>query len=257
MTFTKEWLHQCEVLIANGKTGDAVQQLRTITEETGYKKEILQMNARWKTMTRAQMEGTLSSDEKSLQNSRFNKGLLLLLEALDKELDGGKIDKKLFADLPNSGAPYRPVWQTYLPILLTALAIWGISYFAYADKPVTCHSDINLDGTWSVFSDLIHEDPLHLGEAVIIHPSCEPYLRVNGVLQNEVEGEVDFNSKIAGIEGEGEFYMVYENFNGEKGLCKGMILRDNDSTFSIICTDLTGTDKDGKPVTRFRFKRKE
>ncbi len=257
MTFTKEWLHQCEVLIANGKTGDVVQQLLSVTEETGYKKEILQMNSRWKTLAREQMNGTLSSDEKTLQNSRFNKGLLLLLEALDKELAGGKIDKHLFADLPNAATPYRPVWQTYVPILLTALAIWGISYFAYADKPQACLSPINLDGTWNVFSGQIQGESRHLGEAVIIHPSCEPYLRVNGVLQNEKEGEVDFNSKIAGIEGEGEFYMAYENFNGETGLCKGMILRDNDSVFSIICTDLTGTDKDGKPVTHFRFERKE
>jgi hypothetical protein len=244
MELSNTLLKECEALIAQGETEEVLTKLFTVKDQTGYKSEILTLSNRWQEFVRNRMSGMLSNQEQALLGSKINNDLLLLLKAMRREQDGEKVVSDLLQEKAVEGQRWRPVTQTYMPILLAALAAWGISYFAY--RNTDCHYNGNLAGTWKVFeiSDSSHAE---LGEINIYQEDCDPFFQLSGAIAGTQESgmEVDFSSKIGGVN-DGEIYFVYENFDGEMGVCRG-IVPDNDTTIlNIQCTDLVGFDRNGQ-----------
>ncbi len=57
---TTNFLLECEEDIANGETEKALKRLYEVKEETGYKREILTLNNRFKKYARQLMNRTIS-----------------------------------------------------------------------------------------------------------------------------------------------------------------------------------------------------
>ncbi|MEM9919114.1 MAG: hypothetical protein AAF990_13515 [Bacteroidota bacterium] len=250
MQVTKEFLQQCEDIVAKGETAKAVEKLLDIKNETGYKAEVLSLNSRWKKFSRERLTGTLSSEEQFLQNSKLNKDLLLLLEGLGRELAGEKVVSDLFRTKDTAAG--STLTRTYLPMLLTAIAVGAISYFALRTPDSTCETDIELDGDWVVTAKT---DGEFLGHVNIIQNICEPHFMLSGNLSSaDKSREVDFSSKIGGFN-DGEILFVYENFSGEIGVCRGIIPAGIVETFSVKCVDLIGADRNDSPNSHIVFDR--
>ena len=232
-------LQECEALIAQGETEEALTKLFAVKDQTAYKNEVLTLSNRWQELVRNRMSGMLSNQEQALLSSKINNDLLLLLEAMRRESAGERAVSDLFQQEAVGGHRWKPLTQTYIPIVLAALAAWGISYFAY--RNTDCHYNGNLAGTWKVFeiNDSTHNE---LGKINIYQEDCDPFFQLSGAIANRTGKEVDFSSKIGGVN-DGEIYFVYQNFDGEMGVCRG-VMPDNDTTIlNIQCTDLIGFDR--------------
>ena len=254
MQLTKTYLDECEQLIGQSKTAEVLKRLLTVKDETGYKNVILSLSSRWRLLDRERMSGTTSSDEQKRAFSRINSNLLRLIDAMRRELDGEKVDKHLFADTKPAAHIYRPVWQTYVPILLTALGVWAISYFAYRPVAVECRQEYDLAGKWEVtFKDSLGEHQV-IGSAQIKQDSCQNSFHLSGEVYSSIQNRtVDFSSRIGGLNG-GEIILVYENFDSEMGVCRGVIPADDSGGFMVSCVDLIGRDKNNEPELQLWFR---
>lgn len=256
MEITREFLRQCEELIAMGDAKKAIDQLLDVQDKTAYKTHLLNISNRWKKFNSDQIIGRLSSESESQQTSQLNDDLLRLIAALERELDGESFDKSLFSQ--NSSAHSHPtILQKYLPLVLTALAVWGICFFAYRQPKSECKTNekVDINGEWTIISEMTKEQ---VGFLNIRHKKCQSYLEISGGVKTlkQPSKEVDFSSKIAGIN-DGEILFVYENFDGEIGLCRGIAPLENDDQFSVRCTDLSGFNKDGKDQITLTFNREK
>lgn len=248
MLLTSEYLRSCEDLIGQSKTAEVIVRLMAVKDETAYKSEILSLSSRWKLLDRDTMTGTRSDNERTLEYSRINKHLLTLITAMQRELAGEKPEKDLFGQHQHTATTYRPLWQTYVPIILTGLAVWAISYFAYLPVPPDCHQAYDLNGSWSLFVQDSTGADLQVGEAVIQQDSCMNFFQMSGqILSSEASQRmVDFSSRVAGLN-DGEIIFVYENFNGEMGVCRGVEPSKPEKGFFVSCTDLVGRDRNNQP----------
>lgn len=256
MLLTKTYLAECEELIAQSKTADVLQRLLAVKEETAYKEEILSLSSRWRRLDRDTMTGTKSEEERNLAYSRINKHLLVLLEALSRELSGEKVEKNLFSTHPTPIHLYRPLWQTYLPIVITALGVWAISFFAYQPAPEECHQTYNLAGRWDIYAKDSTGNQVQIGNGQITQEECTNTFELSGEVSSLLHPDnppVDFSSRIAGMNG-GEILFVYENFNGEMGVCRGVIPSVANNSFMLSCLDLVGRDRNDSPELNLWFR---
>jgi len=111
---------------------------------------------------------------------------------------------------------------------------------------------LNLSGTWDIaFST--RDSLKRTGTVNIAQDLCERDFLLSGQIEDVGSKEgVDFMASIGGIH-EGEILFVYENFIGERGVCRGVTPALGSKSFSVRCTDLYGSDKDGEPRSRLIF----
>lgn len=244
MEITKTYLDACEELIAQSKTADAIAQLMAVKEQTGYKAEIVSLSGSWKRLNRESMSGILSGEDLNLERSRVNRNLLTLIAAMSRELGGEKVTANLFKNAPQIVSHYRPIWQTYIPILITALAVAAISYFAFQPDPPKCNQPYSLDGRWQLYALDSTGTEIKVGEAHIVQDSCMVSFQLSGeVFSTRQNRAVDFSSRIAGTN-DGEVIFVYENFDAEMGVCRGILpTHGHNKGFKVTCIDLIGRDR--------------
>ncbi len=255
MLLTKSYLAECEELIAQSKTAEVLNRLIAVKDATGYKNEILSLSSRWKRLDRDTMTGTKSDEERSLAYSRISKNLLTLLAAMSRELDGEKVEKNLFGTSAQPPHTYRPMWQTYVPILLTAIGVWCISYFAYQPAPIDCHQAYNLAGNWDIYTRDSTGAEIKIGDGKIAQDSCSNGFQFSGEVSSlkSPNNPIDFSSRIAGLN-DGEILFVYENFDGEMGVCRGVVPGAEDKSIMFSCVDLIGRDRNDSPELRLWLK---
>lgn len=222
-----------------------------VKDETAYKNEILSLSSSWKRLDRETMTGTRSSEERNLAYSRINKNLLQLLDAMARELDGEKVVKNLFGETKHASQPYRPIWQTYIPILLTAIGVWAISYFAYQPVPEDCHQAYNLAGSWDIFGQDSTGNQIQIGSGQISQNDCTNVFQFSGEVSSlsNPNTPIDFSSRIAGLN-DGEILFVYENFDGEMGVCRGVVPSTEDQSIMFSCVDLIGRERNDDPYLK-------
>ncbi|MEO1517863.1 MAG: hypothetical protein AAFV95_22775 [Bacteroidota bacterium] len=242
MELTQSLLRSCEDLLAESKTDVAIAELLKVKEQTAYKNDLLNLSSRWNQFSHKNRNGLLSSQEQSLSSSRINNDLLLLLDAMKKELKGEKVVKNLFQPPANKSSFRSILLRTYLPILLTALMVWGLSKEYYQEPPVTCNGKVNLAGTWAIFFPTEDGGEERAGRAVIHQKACMDFFQISGTMKRS---NVDFSSKIGGINN-GSLYFVYENINGEKGVCEAVVPSPGKNEFTAHCFDEIGFDRDKK-----------
>ncbi|MEL7225090.1 MAG: hypothetical protein AAGL17_09510 [Cyanobacteria bacterium J06576_12] len=254
MQLTENYLAECETLIGQSKTPEVLKRLLAVKDETGYKNVILSLSSRWKLLDRETMTGTASTDERKRAYSRINSNLLHLIDAMRGELKGEKVDKHLLQEAQPAGHLYRPVWQTYLPILLTAIGVWAISYFAYRPVAVACSQDYDLAGQWEIDFRDSTQQKRKIGSAQIKQESCQNSFQMSGEVYSSIQDRnVDFSSRIGGLN-DGEIFFVYENFDSEMGVCRGVIPADASGGFMVSCIDLIGRDRNDQAELELWFK---
>ena len=203
------------------------------------------------------MNGTLSSDQESLQSTKLNNNALLLIEAMVRELAGEKVEPKLFekASASQHGPRWRPLTQTYIPIILTALAVWGIAYFAYRSDPAVCNQPLNLNGSWEIYS-FFSGTKDKVGSAKISQDMCSNFFQLSGSLRSasNPNEDAEFSTRIGGFN-DGEIVFVYENFEGEMGVCRGIVPTSDSQKFEVHCVDLIGFNKDGSESGTLKFEK--
>ncbi len=254
MQLTKDYLDECERLIGQSKTPEVLQRLLAVKQETGYKNVILSLSSRWKLLDRETMTGTASTDERKRAYSRINSSLLQLIDAMRRELNGEKVDKHLLQEAQAAARPsYHPIWQTYLPILLTAIGVWTISYFAYRPAAADCVQDYDLAGQWEIAYRDTAQQKIKIGTAKIHQKACQNSFQVSGEVYSSIrDRNVDFSSRIGGLN-DGEIIFVYENFDSEMGICRGVIPADNSGKFMVSCVDLIGRDRNNEAELELWF----
>jgi hypothetical protein len=256
MPIVKKVLQECEDLIARGRPEEVVKTLLAEKEHTGYKSDVVALSARWQILLDEEIDATMSNDEISLKRRRFNKDALRLVAAMEREASGEKATRSILAQAP----PIGNREFSFKSMVITALVVAGISalfVWAFNFQPEeNCSGQINLSGTWEVaFS--IKDSLRRTGTVNIAQDLCEKDFLLSGKIEGVGSNDgVDFTARIGGIH-DGEILFVYENFIGERGVCRGVTPSPGSKNFSVRGTDLYGADKDGEPRSRLRFEKKE
>lgn len=256
MKLSTNLLSELETLVSSGELGKAIEKLLEVKDQTGYKNEILSINGRWKKYSLDSIKGTLSEEQDFLQNSKMNDDFLTLINGLRKELAGEKVNPDLFPSVPTY-QKQNPFLKTYLPMLLTAIGVAAICFFAFKAPEEYCEESIEIAGDWDVIGHHDGKD-MPMGSVTIVMEKCSPYFRISGKVFQSMDTtvEVDFSSKIAGINN-GEIYFVYENFAGERGVCRGVVADNVEKEFTVHCIDLIGLDKNNQSNMNIKFRKKE
>jgi hypothetical protein len=252
MPISRDLLKECEDQIARGRPEEVVKKLLAAKDDTGYKSDVVALSARWQILLDEEIGGTLSNDEISRKRRRFNKDALRLLSAMDREANGEKATGSILAHAPPIG--YREfsfktmIFTTLGVASIAAVIVWAFNY----QPPVDCSGQLDLSGTWVVdFS--IRDSLKRTGIVNIVQDICERDFLLSGQIEGIGSKEdVDFTARI-GVIHDGEILFVYENFIGERGICRGVTPALGGKRFSVRCTDLYGSDKDGEPRSRLVF----
>jgi hypothetical protein len=252
MPISRDLLKECEDLVARGRPEEVVKNLLAAKDDTGYKSDVVALSARWQILLDEEIGGTLSNDEISRKRRRFNKDALRLLAGMDREANGVKATGSILSHAP----PIGNREFSFKTMVFTTLAVAGIAALfvgAYNyQPPVDCSGQLNLSGTWEVaFS--IKDSLRRTGTVNIAQDDCEKDFLLSGQIEDAgSKAGVDFTARIGGIH-DGEILFVYENFIGERGVCRGVVPTLGGKKFSVRCTDLYGSDKDGEPHSRLVF----
>ncbi len=83
-TISSTTAQQLRDLVASGRTGDAIAQLRTHTEQndTHLRDEVSQLSARWENLKRRERIGVINYSEATLERNQLNNALLELIGGL-------------------------------------------------------------------------------------------------------------------------------------------------------------------------------
>jgi len=255
MPISKDYLDDCEDLIARGRPEMVLRQLLQVKEETGYHDDILTLSARWQKLLDEEIEGSLSNEEISRMRRRFNKDSLRIIAAMNRELRGEKVETGILdghQPLPAREFSFRSMVLSIAAGILIAAAITAA--FLYQPEP-DCSGNLDLSGSWEVTAT-IGSNSDRLGKVNITHDACTTLFLLSGEVQADADAkDTDFTAQIGGMSG-GQLQFIYENFEGERGVCRGVTPAANEDRFTVHCVDLIGFDRDSSPNTRLVFQRK-
>lgn len=256
MTVTKDYLDECEDLIARGRPEMALRQLLRIKEETAYHEDIVTLSARWQKLLDEEIDGAMSNEEISRMRRRFNKDSLRIIAAVKRELRGEKVSTGILNEappLPNREFSFRSMVFSILAGVLFAALLTAA--FLYRPAP-DCSGNLDLSGTWGITANM-GDTEAHVGTVNIEHDACTTLFLLSGeVAAGDQSGETDFTAQTGGISG-GQLQFIYENFAGERGVCRGVTPSRGANTFTVHCTDLIGFDRDSTPNTKLVFLREK
>lgn len=254
MSVTAEFIETCESLIAEGRTDAVVGKLLDVKAETAYRPDILNLSSRWQTLTEDEINGTLSSEEEGRKQRRISKDILRLLGAMDREAKGQKPQPGLLDT--RRPLPAREFgFKTLVGGILVGSLLAAVGVFLFQYQPeVDCSGRLNLNGAWNI-SAQVGSTGKRVGTVNIKHDPCTPLFLLGGeVKRNAESGDTDFSARTGGLK-DGEIQFIYENFDGERGVCRGIAPAIGGTSFTVHCVDLIGFDKDGSPKTTLVFSR--
>ncbi len=233
----------------------SLQQLLQVKEETGYHDDIVTLSARWQKLLDDEIEGAVSNEEISRMRRRFNKDSLRIISAIDRERRGKKVETGILdgnRPLPAREFSFRSMVLSILAGILLAALITAA--FLYQPEP-DCSANLDLSGTWSI-SATIGATSARLGTVNITHDACTSLFLLSGeVMADDNAEDTDFTAQIGGISG-GQIQFIYENFEGERGVCRGVTPALDGNKFTVHCIDLIGFDRDSTPNSKLVFERK-
>ena len=93
-------------------------------------------------------------------------------------------------------------------------------------------------------------------KGVVSQKACSDSFQLSGSLKgpSSSDEDTDFSSRIGGYN-DGEILFVYENFEGEMGVCRGVVPSDKSNEFEVHCTDLVGFDKNNSTKGTLKFEK--
>ncbi|MEM9835261.1 MAG: hypothetical protein AAF828_02085 [Bacteroidota bacterium] len=258
MKITESFIDECQVLIGEGETEAVIDRLLQVKGQTAYKNQIIGLAGRWKVLERARLNDSISSEEMNQRTNRLNQHSLQLLDALKGEMNGEDIEDIL---LPTSmlgtgdGSRKYALGLLLGGMALAAIAAFGISFATLKSPARPCEERISLSGSW-LLSARVEGEEITLGEVSIHQDECVSKFRLSGMISAAAQEnkEIDFSSKMGDVYN-GEILFYYENFDGEKGVCRGVEPARNKDSFTVMCTDLIGFDRNDEPNLQLVFRR--
>lgn len=254
MSIAIEEIQQCESLVASGRTSKAIEVLLKEKDQTAYKQELLSISNRWRKLDRESMANVLSDSERAVQEGKVNRSLLLLLTVLTREYHGEKPSPVELANLRSETAssPKKKVVQ-WIPWIVTALALGVLAWqLSLPTTHVDCAEVAQIDGDWKITLITVKGNE-EQGQATIRQNACNGYFTISGQVDLEAD-DLIFSSRIGGIH-DGEILFVYENLNGEIGLCRGVLSGLAPDSFSLHYYDIEGFDQQEDSGGRMHFSR--
>lgn len=254
MPITKDYLDDCEDLIARGRPEMSLRQLLQVKEETGYHDDIVTLSARWQKLLDEEIEGAVSNEEISRMRRRFNKDSLRIIAAINRELKGEKVETGILdgkRPLPTREFSFRAMVLS----IVAGIAIAALVTAAFLYQPAPdCSANLDLSGTWAITATM-GETSARLGTVNITHDACTSLFLLSGEVQAGGNAkDTDFTAQIGGISG-GQLQFIYENFDGERGVCRGVTPAAGGKKFTVHCIDLIGFDRDSTPNSKLVFER--
>jgi hypothetical protein len=231
-----------------------LRQLLQVKEETGHSDDIVTLSARWQALLDEEIEGAVSNDEISRMRRRFNKDSLRIIAAINRELRGEKVETGILDG--NKPLPAREFSFRAMVFSITTgilLAVIGTGLFLFQPEP-DCSANLDLSGTWDIIAT-IGSKTNRLGTVNITHDACTSLFLLSGeVRADDNEPDTDFTAQIGGYNA-GQLQFTYENFDGERGVCRGVTPVVGSDKFTVQCIDLIGFDYDLSPNTKLVFQR--
>lgn len=120
-------------------------------------------------------------------------------------------------------------------------------------------TEIIIGGEW-IMESTVGPGMQRLGYAEIDQRSGSRFVRVNGTIDNSTRDplrpDVTFSSLAGQIVGS-RLYFIYSNSDDERGVAQADLIGMAPGSFTLVFTDLYGTDYDGFKSGQIRFKKKE